>query len=102
MLTPAAEPFFHSEELLAAAELFPLFRNEISILSLSAHQPVVYYTVYADSTTNVDFLFDETEEEVSADDEGGLSVSVPEFIFRIGSFYFLDKTIEMKFCARSF
>src|SRR5690625_689494 len=100
MLTPAAEPFFHSEELIAAAELFPLFRNEISILSLSAHQPVVYYTVYADSTTNVDFLFDETEEEVSADDEGGLSVSIPEFTIRNGSIYFLDETSEMNIIAR--
>src|SRR5690625_5110247 len=68
--------------------------------SASAHQPVVYYTVYADSTTNVDFLFDETEEEVSADDEGGLSVSIPEFTIRNGSIYFLDETSEMNIIAR--
>src|SRR5690625_7296191 len=69
MLTTAAEPFFHSEELIAAAELFPLFRNEISILSLSAHQPVLYYTLYADSTTHVYLLFHETEEELTHNDQ---------------------------------
>lgn len=99
VFTPEAEPFFHAEELIAAAELFPLFRNEISILSLTAHQPVVYYTVYADSTTNIDFLMEETvEEEVT--DEDALSVSIPEFTIRNGAIFYLDETSSLNVAAQ--
>src|SRR5690625_232487 len=57
MLTPAAEPFFHSEELIAAAELFPLFRNEISFLCLSAHHTVCYYIFFHVLMSNITFIF---------------------------------------------
>lgn len=100
MLTPEDEPLLYADELIAAAELFPLFRNEVSILSLSAIQPVVHYTVYEDSTTNIDFLLTDSEEDAAESSDDAMSVSIPEFTIREGTLLYQDNTSETTISAQ--
>ncbi|TVR19649.1 MAG: AsmA family protein [Balneolaceae bacterium] len=77
------------DELLVSLELFPLFRDEISVSRLSITRPVINYTVFADSTTNIDFLLD--DEDVQ-DEECGYSISIPGFTLRDASVFYTDET----------
>ncbi|MCC5940758.1 MAG: AsmA family protein [Balneolaceae bacterium] len=77
------------DELLVSLELFPLFRDEISVSRLSITRPVINYTVFADSTTNIDFLL---EDEDVQDEEGGYSISIPGFTLRNASVFYIDET----------
>jgi hypothetical protein len=86
---PQGDPVITVEELLLSLELFPLFRNEISISRLSLTRPSVYYTVYADSTTNIDFLLENDEEPV---EESQYTISIPGFTLVDASAFFRDET----------
>jgi len=86
---PQGEPVASLDELLVSIELFPLFRDEISVSRLSITRPVINYTVFADSTTNIDFLL---EDEGVQDEEGGYSISIPGFTLRDASVFYTDET----------
>lgn len=90
---PDGEIVASLDELLVGVELFPLMRNEISISRLSITRPVLHYTVYADSTTNIDFLLDlggDEPEEVEESD--GYALAIPRFILRSAEMYYTDET----------
>ena len=86
---PDGEPVASIQELLVSVELFPLLRNELSISRLSITSPRVYYTVFADSTSNIDFLLDPDEE---IDDTEGYEISIPGFTLRDASILYRDET----------
>ncbi len=86
---PQGEPVASIDELLLSLELYPLFKDEISISRLSITRPVIYYTVFADSTTNIDFLL-ETEEEPA--EESPYTISIPGFKLTDGSAFYRDET----------
>src|SRR6056297_3019454 len=58
---PDGKPVATADELLLSLDLYSLFGDQISISNLDLRQPTVYYTIRADSTTNVDFLFEAFE-----------------------------------------
>ena len=87
---PQGDPVASIDELLLSVELFPLFRDEITFSRLSITRPVLNYTVFADSTTNIDFLLD-TEDEVIEDEEG-YSISIPGFTLRDATVLYRDET----------
>ena len=87
---PQGDPVASVDELLLSVELFPLFRDEITFSRLSITRPVLNYTVFADSTTNIDFLLD-TEDEVIEDEEG-YSISIPGFTLRDATVLYRDET----------
>ena len=78
------------DNLTASIEVFPLFSNEIKIAEISARQPIVNYTVFADSTTNMDFLFQQEEDSVQTSE--GYSVSIPYFELSEGRLNYRDRT----------
>ena len=86
---PDGEPVASIQELLVSVELFPLLRNELSVSRLSITSPRVYYTVFADSTSNIDFLLDPDEE---IDDTEGYEISIPGFTLRDASVLYRDET----------
>ena len=86
---PQGETLASVEDLVLSLELFPLFSNEISISDLSVNRPVIRYHVFADSTTNIDFLL---SDEQPADDENGYSISIPGFTLTDASLYYNDET----------
>ncbi len=86
---PDGEPVASIQELLVSVELFPLLRNELSVSRLSITSPRVYYTVFADSTSNIDFLLDPDEE---IDDAEGYEISIPGFTLRDASILYRDET----------
>ncbi len=86
------EPIVSLDELLLSVELFPLLRNnELSFTRLSITRPSLYYTVYADSTTNIDFLLEMADEEVEEDPDQ-MNISIPGFTLREASVFFNDQT----------
>ncbi len=87
---PQGEPVASLDELLVTVELFPLFRDELSVTRLSITRPVINYTIFADSTTNIDFLLD--SEEPEADDGDGFTISIPGFSLRDASVFYTDET----------
>jgi hypothetical protein len=88
---PAGEPVVSLDELLMSVEVIPLVRkNELNFTRLSITKPSLHYTVYADSTTNIDFLLDE-EAEVEEDPDQ-MSISIPGFTLREASVFFNDHT----------
>lgn len=86
---PDGEPVASIQELLVSVELFPLLRNELSVSRLSITSPRVYYTVFADSTSNIDFLLDPDEE---IDDAEGYEISIPGFTLRDATILYRDET----------
>lgn len=87
---PSSEPVASIDELLVSVELFPLMRNELSVTRLSVSSPILYYTVFADSTTNIDFLL-ETDEELD-EESTEFSISIPGFTLRNASVFYKDET----------
>lgn len=85
-------PIATIDELVLSLELIPLFREEISLSQLSVSSPTVYYTVFADSTTNIDFLLETDEEPVA--DEAGYNISIPGFSLNNASIFYIDETSE--------
>jgi hypothetical protein len=83
------ETIASADDLVLSLELFPLLNNEISISDLSVNKPVINYRVYADSTTNVDFLL---SDEQPAGDENGYAISIPGFTLTDGSLFYNDET----------
>lgn len=85
---PQGETIASVQDLVLSLELFPLFSNEISISDLSVNQPVVRYHVFADSTTNIDFLLSDEQPE----NEDGYDISIPGFTLSGASLYYNDET----------
>ncbi|MFU8812426.1 MAG: AsmA family protein, partial [Balneolaceae bacterium] len=77
------------EELLVSVELFPLFRNELSISRLDLLQPAITYRVFEDGTTNIDFLTGLAEEDDEPADDG-LAIRIPRFSVTSGSLLYSD------------
>lgn len=86
---PDGETVATVEDVVLSLELFPLLKNEISVSELSVNKPVIQYHVYADSTTNIDFLF---SDEQTADGESGYAVSIPGFTLTNASLFYNDET----------
>lgn len=88
---PNGEPAATIDELLLSLEFFSLFGDEISISNLDVQRPTVYFTVYEDSTTNIDFLLEnfESEEDTSAQ---AASISISGFNLTDGTINYRDQT----------
>lgn len=81
------------DELVVGVELFSLFGDEISISEIKLDRPRFTYTVYEDSTTNLDFLMaEETEEDPSE----AYAINIPYLEVTGGSFGYNDRTTQTK------
>ncbi|NBC04546.1 MAG: hypothetical protein GVY20_12685 [Bacteroidetes bacterium] len=89
---PDGEPVATADELLLSLDLYSLFGDQISISNLDLRQPTVYYTIRADSTTNVDFLFEAFEGDTTAATEESASISISGFELTDGSIHYTDQT----------
>lgn len=92
------EPVAEFDELTASVRIFPLLRDEISISRLNVINPNLFYKVFADSTTNIDFLLTEDIEEPE-ETERGYTIQIPRLdIHNAGIFYtdaVSESTIEL-------
>jgi len=84
---PNGEPVASFEAILLSVELMPLFKNEINISRLTLTKPEIYYTLYADSTSNIDFLMEEDDSE-----ESTLDFNIPRISISDGSVFYNDIT----------
>ncbi len=78
------------DELVTAVELWPLLSNTVNISEISLNRPRFTYIINADSTTNIDFLLEETEAE--EDTTEGYTVNIPYFEVTNGDFGYIDAT----------
>lgn len=88
---PEGDPIATVDEILLSLDFFSLFGDQISISNLNVRQPTVYYTVRADSTTNIDFLFESFESDTTTSQESG-SISISGFELTNGSIHYADQT----------
>ena len=86
---PDGETVASLDELLVGVELFPLLSNEISISHLQLNRPVLNYRVYADSTSNIDFLLEGPDEPEDPEAEG-YAIAIPEFTIRSAAVNYRD------------
>jgi hypothetical protein len=86
---PNGETVASIEDIVLSLELFPLLSNEISISDLSVNRPSINYRVYADSSSNIDFLL---SDEPAAEDESGYTISIPGFTLTDASLRYHDET----------
>lgn len=77
------------ERMVAGAELFSFFGDQINITELVLNKPRFTYKVYEDSTTNLDFLF---EEEADTAQSEGYTINIPYFEVSDGYFGYEDYT----------
>src|SRR5699024_6166384 len=77
------------DRLAVGVELFPLFRNEVNISQLILDKPQFTYQIWADSTTNLDFLF---EEESDTTDSEAFNIRIPYFKINHGRIGYQDAT----------
>lgn len=95
MPTPDGQPFTSIRELLVSVELRPLLRDEIAISRLDIIHPSLHYTVYADTTTNIDFLMELADEEAEPD-EDGYAITIPRFTIRDAEIFYRDETSDTR------
>lgn len=85
---PTGEPVASFESILLSVELFPLLKNEVNISRLSLTKPEIFYTVYPDSTTNIDFLLEEDDDT----DPSTINLNIPRIIISDGTIFYNDIT----------
>ncbi|MDX1591726.1 MAG: AsmA family protein, partial [Balneolaceae bacterium] len=93
------DSLFSSEQLLVSVDLFPLLRDELSISRLQLVRPMLFYTVRADSTTNIDFLLSEDEPE-QIDEQGGYELSVSGFTLSESAVTYIDSVSNSRVGVR--
>lgn len=84
---PFGDPVASFETVLLTVELFPLLKNEISITKMDLITPEIYYTVYPDSSSNIDFLLDDEDSEPSE-----MNLNIPRIVITNGSLFYNDLT----------
>jgi len=90
--TPEGDTLATADDVLVGVELFPLIRSELSISRLSLNKPVLNYHVFADSTTNIDFLLELGEDEPVDPEEDGMTIAIPQFTIQDANISYTDET----------
>lgn len=81
------EAVMRLDEMVVAVRLFPLLKNNIDIRRLDLERPQIFYTVYDDATTNMDFLFSDATEET----ESEYTVQIPRIVIRDAGLVYRDE-----------
>lgn len=89
---PEGETVASANEILVAVKLLPLMRDELSISRLTINQPSISYTVFEDSTTNIDFLMELAGEDTGETEEDGYAITIPRFSIRSADISYIDQT----------
>lgn len=84
---PNGEPVASFESILLSVELFPLLKSEVNISRLALTKPEIFYTVFQDSTTNIDFLLEEDGSEPST-----MNLNIPRIIISDGAIFYNDRS----------
>ncbi|MEX2605409.1 MAG: AsmA family protein, partial [Gracilimonas sp.] len=86
------------EELLLSVKIIPLISGDVNIAELSLNSPEIYYTIYEDSTSNIDFLLADESEEPTADKEG-VSLAIPNLVITNGMLHYNDHSSKTEILA---
>lgn len=89
------------EELLLSVRIIPLISGDVNITELSLNSPEIYYTIYEDSTSNIDFLLADDPEEPATDEEG-LSLAIPNLSISNGKLHYNDHSSKTEILANGF
>ncbi len=76
------------DEIIVAVRLFPLIRNDIYIRRLDLKRPQIFYTVYEDSTTKIDFLL---ADEKPVETESEFTLQIPKIVIRDAGVVYRDE-----------
>ena len=83
---PNGEPVASFESIMLSLELIPLLRSEVNISRLSLTKPEIFYTVFPDSSTNIDFLLEEDDNP----EPSTINLNIPRIIISDGSIFYSD------------
>ncbi|MBN2732756.1 MAG: hypothetical protein JXR26_10030 [Balneolaceae bacterium] len=78
------------DRMVAGVELFPLFSDQVNVTELVFNRPRFTYKVYEDSTTNLDFLFENEGTDTTQTD--GYNIDIPYFEISNGYLGYQDFT----------
>jgi|GEM_PF-300221 len=89
--TADSDTLFSLDQMVAGVEMLPfIFSDQVNVTELVLNEPQFTYKVYEDSTTNLDFLFEESE--IDTAQSGGYNVNIPYFEISNGRFGYNDFT----------
>lgn len=89
------------EELLLSVKLFPLLSGNVNIREMSLNSPEIYYTIYEDSTSNIDFLLADDSVDPATDEEG-ISLAIPDLVIKNGKLRYIDHSSNTEILADGF
>ncbi|MEX2478754.1 MAG: AsmA-like C-terminal region-containing protein [Gracilimonas sp.] len=93
------ETIVNLEELLLSVKIFPLLSGDINISELTLNSPEIYYSIYEDSTSNIDFLLASSDPEAAEADEEGISLAIPNLVITGGKLHYNDLSSKMEILA---
>jgi uncharacterized protein involved in outer membrane biogenesis len=88
-----ADTLLSLKQLAIGVKLFPLLSHHIDITELDLDEPRFTYVIYPDSSTNIDFLFDESEADTTS---SGYDIAISHFHINNGYFGYIDSTSHTK------
>ncbi|HET8864753.1 MAG TPA: AsmA-like C-terminal region-containing protein [Gracilimonas sp.] len=86
------------DELLLSVKIIPLISGDVNITELSLNSPEIYYTIYEDSTSNIDFLLADDPEDPATDEEG-ISLAIPNLSITNGKLHYYDHDSKTEILA---
>lgn len=86
------------DELLLSVKIIPLISRDVNITELSLNSPEIYYTIYEDSTSNIDFLLTDDPEDPATDEEG-ISLAIPNLSITNGKLHYYDHDSKTEILA---
>ncbi|MCW9708652.1 DUF748 domain-containing protein [Fodinibius salsisoli] len=78
------------DRMVAGVDLFSLFAENINFSEIELNRPQFTYKVFADSTTNLDFLLEQEETDTTASES--YNINIPYFQITEGHFGYQDFT----------
>lgn len=85
-----SDTLLYLSEMTASVQLFSLFGDQINISEINLENPQFTYVVYADSSTNIDFLM--TDDDAPQDTTAGYAFNIPSFHISGGDFGYRNET----------
>ncbi len=87
------------QELVLSIKILPLLSNDIQMAELILRSPEIQYMVHKDGSTNLDFLM-ASETDDTAEEEGGISLAIPELVLENGTVHYADESSGMTINAQ--
>lgn len=88
------DTLFTMDEMLVSVDVIPLLSSKLNISELDIRNPRFTYKVYADSSSNLDFILNQPADTAASG--GAMSVNIPYLSLTGGQFGYQDATSDTR------